>query len=174
TIPQVFGLAHFGAGTLPIHLDDVKCKGTETSLSLCPHPVWGKHNCGHHEDVGIFCTPVRLVNGSNQYEGRLEVWHDRSWGTVCDDEFDVLSTTVVCRMLNYQHTNPLLFGSLYYGSGTLPIHLNDVSCTGSEIRLSQCPHNVLGAHNCSHKEVVGMSCTPGNLCFIKTVSEIHC
>jgi deleted-in-malignant-brain-tumors protein 1 len=45
---------------------------------------------------------VRLVNGSNQYEGRLEVWHDWSWRTVCDDEFDTLSASVVCRMLNFQ------------------------------------------------------------------------
>jgi hypothetical protein len=44
---------------------------------------------------------VRLVNGSNQYEGRLEVWHDGSWGTVCDDDFTALSARVVCDMLNY-------------------------------------------------------------------------
>jgi hypothetical protein len=52
----VFGSAHFGAGTLPIHLDDVKCSGDETSLSQCLHRDWGKHNCGHSEDVGLSCS----------------------------------------------------------------------------------------------------------------------
>jgi hypothetical protein len=44
---------------------------------------------------------VRLVGGKNEHEGRLEVWHDGSWGTVCDDEITALAAKVVCRMLNY-------------------------------------------------------------------------
>ncbi|XP_060582023.1 deleted in malignant brain tumors 1 protein-like, partial [Ruditapes philippinarum] len=163
TNPLVFGSAHFGAGTLPIHLDDVKCTGNETILSQCQHSGWGKHNCGHKDDVGVSCTPVRLMNGSTQYEGRLEVWHDRSWGTVCDDEFDALSASVVCRMLHYQHTNPLIFGSAYYGAGTLPIHLDDLKCTGTEVLLSQCQHSGWGKHNCGHNDDVSMSCTPVRL-----------
>ncbi|XP_060558824.1 deleted in malignant brain tumors 1 protein-like [Ruditapes philippinarum] len=163
TNPLVFAEAHFGAGTSPIHLDNVKCRGTETSLLQCSHGGWGKHNCVHNEDVGISCTPVRLVNGSNEYEGRLEVWHGRSWGTVCDDEFDTLSATVVCMMLNYQQTNPLVFGSAYFGAGTLPIHLDDVKCTGNETTLYQCQHNNWGAHDCYHNDDVGISCTPVRL-----------
>ncbi|XP_060564027.1 deleted in malignant brain tumors 1 protein-like [Ruditapes philippinarum] len=157
--PLVFGSALFGAGTLPIHLDDVKCTGTETILSQCRHHGWGKHNCDHNDDVGIACTPVRLVNGSNQYEGRLEVWYDGSWGTVCDNGFDTLSATVVCKMLHYQPTNPLVFGSAYFGAGKSPILLDDVECKGNETLLSQCQHNGWGKHNCSHNDDVAMSCT---------------
>jgi len=46
-------------------------------------------------------TPVRLVNGFSSYSGRLEVYYNGQWGTVCNDNFDVNSLTVVCRMLGY-------------------------------------------------------------------------
>ncbi|XP_045686223.1 soluble scavenger receptor cysteine-rich domain-containing protein SSC5D isoform X2 [Phyllostomus hastatus] len=53
--PRV-GKTHYGPGTGPIWLDDVHCKGTETSLSDCPAGAWGQHNCDHEEDVGLTCT----------------------------------------------------------------------------------------------------------------------
>ena len=45
---------------------------------------------------------IRLVNGSNEGEGRLEIFHDGQWGTVCDDYFGEAETKVVCRMLGYE------------------------------------------------------------------------
>ena len=43
-------------GTGPILLDDVQCRGTETSIDQCEHPPWGTHNCNHREDVHIICA----------------------------------------------------------------------------------------------------------------------
>ena len=49
-------------------------------------------------------------------------------------------------------------GSAYFGRGNGPIYFNNVECTGTETQLSQCIHNGVGVHDCSHYEDAGVIC----------------
>ena len=49
-------IANFGQGTGHTFMDDLNCRGNETSILDCPYNGWGRHNCGHHEDAGVECS----------------------------------------------------------------------------------------------------------------------
>ena len=42
---------------------------------------------------------IRLVGGSNDREGRVEICLNEVWGTVCDDFWGIEDARVVCRQL---------------------------------------------------------------------------
>lgn len=42
---------------------------------------------------------IRLVGGSTEYEGRVELCNNNAWGTVCDDGFGTNDANVACRQL---------------------------------------------------------------------------
>lgn len=58
---------------------------------------------------------IRLVGGSDQYEGRVEVCFNETWGTICDNFWSPPDANVVCRQLGYSATGTFLYtASLNY------------------------------------------------------------
>ena len=109
---QAYNFAFFGAGTGPINLDDVQCTGNESFLVNCTYTT--NHNCFHFEDAGVSCRnasctegDVRLVGGSNDNEGRVEICAFGSWGTICDDFWGTPDAQVACRSLGLPFTGML-------------------------------------------------------------------
>ena len=153
----------------PIWLDDVRCNGTETDIAECSHGGWGVHNCQHREDVAISCAcvEVRLNGGRDPREGRLEVFHNGTWGSVCSSSvygsgINNAAARLVCNMLGFGHKGrPIRYNRGLYAPGQT--WLNSIRCNGTEKRISECVHSGWGIGQCSNSEgLQGVSCLSDN------------
>ena len=102
---------------------------------------------------------VRLIGGSSYYEGRVEVNYGGEWGTVCDDGWDDTDARVVCGQLAFR--SGTAYSNAYFGQGSGPILLDNVTCTGRVLTLANCEHlGFNNTKNCSHFEDAGVRCYP--------------
>ncbi|XP_066574375.1 macrophage scavenger receptor types I and II isoform X2 [Amia ocellicauda] len=101
---------------------------------------------------------VRLVNGLTPRQGRVEVYHEGQWGTICDDKWDITDGSVVCKMLGFQRADRV-YTHAYFGRGIGNILLDEVSCTGKETSIFDCQSSAVGKSDCTHSEDAGVSCT---------------
>ena len=58
-------------------------------------------NCEHIADE-YENVQVRLLGGANPTEGRVEVFYNGRWGSVCQDNFGAWEAAVVCKMLGLE------------------------------------------------------------------------
>ncbi|XP_041743868.1 lysyl oxidase homolog 2A [Coregonus clupeaformis] len=120
-------------------------------------------------------TPIiqlRLAGDKHKhYEGRVEVYYNGEWGTVCDDDFSIHAANVVCRELGYVEAvswSP----SSKYGKGEGRIWLDNVHCSGQERTLAQCESNGFGVSDCKHSEDVGVVCSQRRIPGFKFISTL--
>ncbi|XP_069044356.1 scavenger receptor cysteine-rich type 1 protein M130-like [Lepisosteus oculatus] len=151
--------SRYGPGRSDVCFSGVSCSGNETHLGNCsrPQPV----SCSSGSDVGVLCEKhglLRLSGAESPCAGRLEVYHRGSWGTVCDDSWDLADSQVVCRQLQCG-TAVRAPAPVSFSQGAGPIWLDEVGCLGNESSLWECPSRPWGQHDCRHKEDVTIVCS---------------
>uniref|UniRef100_A0A671K3D7 Lysyl oxidase homolog n=1 Tax=Sinocyclocheilus anshuiensis TaxID=1608454 RepID=A0A671K3D7_9TELE len=90
-------------------------------------------------------------------EGRVEVFYNGEWGTICDDDFTLANAHVLCRHLGFVEALSWSH-SAKYGPGTGKIWLDNVMCGGSENSIEKCVSRGWGNSDCTHQEDAGVVC----------------
>ncbi|XP_071004400.1 T-cell differentiation antigen CD6-like isoform X2 [Oncorhynchus clarkii lewisi] len=129
---------------------------TELSYTDCSNLT--EITCGHQA--------VRLAGGSHHCEGRVELWREEKWGTVCDDSWDLRDGGVVCAQLGCGSALNVSGEDGSFEAGVGQVLLDEVNCGGSERNLWECP-SMGTVNDCGHKEDAAVVCSgipsqPGN------------
>lgn len=111
------------------------------------------------------CTDgrIRLQDGTNPLEGRVEICYNRAWGTVCDRGFEQTEANIVCNQLDSQfefaHSTAIPTRNTQFGEGHGPIFVDNIACSPTDVYFSECSVvGIRGYHECDHSQDAGVIC----------------
>ena len=144
-------------------------------LCSCVHFVWVQFTILvlHSVPVPYSNYSVRLADGPTEHEGRVEVFFNGEWGSICNDGWSLQDAEVICKQLHFNGvvSTPNV---RFYGPGdrNTPVQLTQVSCNGDEEQLRDCTvsHDT---STCSHSEDVGIKCVGTYVCVYSKFSLIY-
>ncbi|XP_010072384.1 PREDICTED: CD5 antigen-like, partial [Pterocles gutturalis] len=107
-------------------------------------------------------------------EEALSQCRARPWGqTNCHHGEDAsVMCAVVCRQLGCGRAM-VAHGRARFGQGTGHIWLDDMSCSGSEDNIAQCPARPWGQSNCNHGEDAGVVCSDAGTANTSTIRLVN-
>jgi rhodanese-related sulfurtransferase len=156
-----------GTTTLPTYYSGVRCDATgvftacafDNNTAAMPPAC---QSANHTSAASVRCTAAPSVweyELTNNNTGRLLVrpnaWS--AWGTVCNTSFDAVDAAVACRSV---FRDAAIVSATFASAGTWgydgwPVYMNDLQCTGSELRLDSCRQS---RNRCEHPNDVLLTC----------------
>jgi len=133
-----------------------------TASSVCPEPSLGSwwdsnFNAWVDNAIAVGKVTTRLVSADGHpiagKTGLLQMVVDGIGKYVCDDAFDNNGARVACRELGYAVANPLVADGVAHADS----FYDDVTCTGSESKLTECRRS--SYENCGKSEAITLTCT---------------
>ena len=111
----------------------------------------------HYNSSSAVASRSIRLRGGTPSAGRVEIFYDNKWGTICDDAWGINDANVVCRQLGFSSASSAPCCAAY-GQGSGPTWMDNVACQGGEASLRHCAHNGWGIENCSHGEDASVVC----------------
>ena len=115
----------------PMLLDDVNCANDYLTILQCSFSTYIDSGCinSNYYDATVYCCEfsiidkdgdfdnitdatriwdsnpysgmIRLQGGTYSNQGRVEVYCNGQWGTICDNGFDFTDAETICKQLGY-------------------------------------------------------------------------
>ncbi|XP_071958015.1 neurotrypsin-like [Antedon mediterranea] len=152
-----------------IHYYEFDCNGDEENLTKCKFESVKveAQDCLGAQVAGIRCFKdydIRLSESDT--EGRVELYMDGNWVTVCDEAWDDNDAEVACRHFTgrLEQTRAVAVRKALFGEGTGTVGFAGFKCNGSESNLSECTYTKNpDSELCSHQRDAGVDCQ-GDAC----------
>ena len=106
-------------------------------------------------------------------QGRIEIYYNDTWWTLCQHHFSHDAFNIVCRKLGLPDSQEA-YNESQFGSGNQSILPMDFSCDGHEASLMDCRHEHFSDHHCGDQNTVGVSCGELVMKGKKQVLELRC
>lgn len=152
-------IASCGNCTAPIVIDTVGLECNRVTVQ-----------CAHTIPYGS----IRLAQGTeavpDALEGRLEIFRNGRWGTVCSNTFNLIAANISCKELGFLRAQGFENStSAGYGEGAGPVHLSRFQCTEADQVLNDCSE--ITSEECTHEQDVGITCTNDPIPFLPTATS---
>ncbi|XP_008061142.1 CD5 antigen-like [Carlito syrichta] len=149
-------------------IQEVKCNGTEDTLAQCDLDE-DVFECSYKEHAGASCEKpessfplvpenVRLAVGPGHCQGLVEVKYQNQWSTVCQTGWNLQAAQVVCRQLGCGRALMTERRCSKATQGQRRIWQRQISCSGREVTLQDCPSGSWGKNICTHDEDTWVEC----------------
>ncbi|CAI8023577.1 Neurotrypsin, partial [Geodia barretti] len=106
---------------------------------------------------------IRLVGGPHNWEGRVEIFWNGTWGTISDSQWTNEDASVIRRQLQHMlpgYAMPCCDDeSGDNSSSQIAPHFGSVICTGKENNITECSYST---QNISAQQDIGVHCQQGN------------